>query len=96
MSNLSRYSNDPMLPASSHTMASPSIRHERAGRAATAAAICGNRPVKSLPLRVNRRTPATSRLATMRMPSCFISCSQPGPDGGDLAVVSFALAAFLD
>ena len=37
---------------------------------------------KSFPARVISRTPALSRRAMMRKPSCLISCSQPGPDGG--------------
>jgi len=37
------------------------------------------------PARVISRTPATSRRAIMRKPSCLISCSQPGPEGGALA-----------
>jgi hypothetical protein len=41
--------------------------------------------VKSLPLRVMRRTLLASRRAMMRKPSCLISCSQSGPDGGALA-----------
>ena len=43
-------------------LASLSIRQDRSGRAATAAAASGNRRVKSLPLRVMSRTPAASRL----------------------------------
>jgi hypothetical protein len=35
-------------------------------------------------LRVISRTPAASRRARMRKPSCLISCSQPGPEGGSL------------
>jgi hypothetical protein len=48
-------------------------------------AASGNRVVKSLPWRVINRIPALSRRAMMRMPSCLISCSQPGPLGGALA-----------
>jgi bifunctional non-homologous end joining protein LigD len=48
--------------------------HERAGRAATAAAASGKRPAKSWPFRVRSRTPAASRRAMMRKPSCLISC----------------------
>ena len=65
--------------------ASPSIKHDRAGRAATAEAMEGKRDVKSLPLRVISRTPALPLRARMRKPSCLISCSQSGPDGGALA-----------
>src|SRR6516165_3323453 len=50
-----------------------------------AATMIGKRLVKSLPLRVISRTPAVSRRARMRKPSCLISCSQPGPEGGALA-----------
>jgi hypothetical protein len=69
-------------PFWSVTIASPSIRHERADNAATAAAASGKRPAKSYPLRVRSRTPAASRRAMMRKPSCFISCSQSPPIGG--------------
>jgi hypothetical protein len=72
-------------PFSSQTTASPSITHDRAGRAATAEATRGKRAVKSLPWRVMSRTPAPSRRARMRMPSCSNSCSHPGPEGGALA-----------
>jgi hypothetical protein len=41
--------------------------------------------LKSYPLRVYSRTPLTSRRAMMRKPSCFISCSQSGPNGGSSA-----------
>jgi hypothetical protein len=43
------------------TIASPSIRQERAGRAATAAAACGKRREKSLPFLVSSRTRSPSR-----------------------------------
>jgi len=61
------------------------IRNDFAGRASTAATMIGKRLVKSLPLRVISRTPALSRRAMMRKPSCLISCSQPGPGGGAFA-----------
>ena len=52
----------------------------------TAMAIKGKRLEKSFPARVISRTPALSRRrARMRKPSCLISCSQPGPEGGALA-----------
>ncbi len=54
----------------------PSSRSDRADSAVTASTASGNRAVKSLPWRVIRRTPASSRRAIMRMPSCLISCSQ--------------------
>jgi hypothetical protein len=72
-------------PFSSQTMASPSIRHERAGNLPTAIAINGKRAEKLFPARVISRTPAASRRASRRKPSCLISCSQPGPEGGALA-----------
>src|SRR6516164_7745272 len=50
-----------------------------------AIAMNGNREEKSLPERVISRTPAPSRRAMMRKPSCLISCSQPEPLGGALA-----------
>ena len=67
------------------TIASPSIRNDCAGRAVTAATMTGKRLVKSFPWRVISRTPALSRRAMMRKPSCLISCSQPGPEGGAFA-----------
>ena len=72
-------------PFSSQTMASPSITHERAGSAPTARAMNGNLLLKSCPFRVISRTPALSRLARMRKPSCLISCIQSVPAGGLLA-----------
>ena len=60
-------------PLSSQAMASPSIKQERPGSAATAAAASGTRLVKSFPLRVISRTPAPSRRAMIRNPSCLIS-----------------------
>src|SRR5262249_14156035 len=55
------------------------------GRAATAEAMSGKRAVKSLPLRVMSRTPVEFRRARMRKPSCLISWSQPGSEGGAFA-----------
>jgi hypothetical protein len=72
-------------PFSSQTIASPSIRHDRTGSLPTAVAIKGKRDEKSFPARVISRTPALSRRARMRKPSCLISCSHPGPEGGTLA-----------
>ena len=72
-------------PFSSHTIASPSIRHERTGSLLAAIAIKGKREEKSFPARVISRTPALSRRASMRKPSCLISWSQPGPEGEALA-----------
>ena len=43
------------------------------------------RDEKSFPARLISRTPALSRRARMRKPSCLISWSQPGPEGGALA-----------
>ena len=60
-------------PLWSVTIASPSIRQERAGSAATAATICGKRFEKLLPFLVNSRTPPSARRAMMRNPSCLIS-----------------------
>jgi hypothetical protein len=48
----------------------------------SAAAMYGNRSVKSLPLRVMSRIPVRSRRARMRKPSCFISWDPAGPEGG--------------
>jgi hypothetical protein len=48
-------------PFSSQAIASPSTTQDRAGRPATAAKINGNRPLKSCPLRVMRRTLSASR-----------------------------------
>jgi hypothetical protein len=61
------------------------VRHERAGSAATAATTKGKRLPKSWPLRVKSCTPAVSRRARMRKPSCLISWSQSGPVSGCLA-----------
>ena len=80
-----RINSNTASPLSSQTIASPSIRQERAGSIATAATTSGNRAVKSWPPRVKSRTPAASRGARMRKPSCLISCSQSGPAGGALA-----------
>src|SRR5690242_18036526 len=55
------------------------------GSLPTAIAIKGKRDEKSFPARVISRTPALSRRARMRKPSCLISCNQPGPLGGALA-----------
>ena len=41
----------------------------------------GKRPAKSWPFRLRSRTPAASRRAIMRKPSCLISCSQFPPIG---------------
>ena len=72
-------------PVSSQAMASPSITHERARSAATAAVTSLNRPERSNPLRVINRTLAASLPAMTRKPSCLISCSQLGLAGGCLA-----------
>src|SRR6516165_8747116 len=74
-------------PRSFVTMASPSIRKDCADSAVTAATASGNREVKSLPWRLMKRTPARSRRAIIRKPSCLISWSQPGPEGGAFAEV---------
>src|SRR6516164_7021288 len=66
-------------------LVAPSIKHERTGSLLTAIAIKGKRPEKSFPARVISRTSALSRRARMRNPSCLISCSHPGPEGGALA-----------
>jgi hypothetical protein len=58
---------------------------ERTGSLPTAIAIKGKRDEKSFPARVISRTPALSRRARMRKPSCSILCSQPGPSGSALA-----------
>src|SRR5262249_57986926 len=50
----------------------PSIKHDRAGRAAAAEATSGKRSAKSLPWRVMSRTPAPSRRARMRKPGPFL------------------------
>ena len=60
-------------PLWSQAMASPSIRHERTLNPAIAAAIIGNLPAKSYPLRVTSRTSAPLRWAMIRNPSCLIS-----------------------
>src|SRR5262249_58315873 len=60
-------------------------KEERTGSLRTAVAINGKRDEKSFPARVISRTPALSRRARMRKPSCLISCIQPGPAGGALA-----------
>ena len=65
---------------------SPSTTHERTDKPATAAAIFGERVVKSYPFRENSRTRSPSRRATIRKPSCLISCTQPMPEGGAMAV----------
>ena len=52
---------------------SPSRTHDRTRRFSTAAAIFGNRSVKSVPWRVSRRERSPSRQASMRKPSCLIS-----------------------
>ena len=54
-------------------VASPSIRHERAGNAATAIVTKGKRPARSLLLRVIRRTAPVPSRAIIRKPSCLIS-----------------------
>src|SRR5437868_3002786 len=72
-------------PFSSQTIASPSIKHERTDSLLTTIAIKGKRDEKSFPFRVISRTPAPSFRARMRKPSCLISCSQPGPEGGAFA-----------
>src|SRR6516225_4958498 len=59
--------------------------HDRTGSDLSAMAMNGKRSVKSFPARVISRTPALSRRAMIRKPSCLISWSQPGPLGGDLA-----------
>jgi len=82
---LCRIRSNTARPLALVTMASPSIRNEFAGRAATAAAASGKRLVKSFPLRVINRTPAGPRRARIRSPSCLISCSHFGPEGGALA-----------
>jgi hypothetical protein len=69
-------------PWPSQATASPSIRNERARSAPASSAIRGNRPVRSWPLRVSRRTPAGSRRTIMRKPSSLISWIQSGPEGG--------------
>jgi hypothetical protein len=51
----------------------------------TAIAMSGKWSVKSFPFGVISRTPAPSRRARMRKPSCLISWIQPGPEGGALA-----------
>ena len=56
-----RINSNTARPLSSQAMASPSIKQERPGSAATAAVASGNRLVKSFPLRVISRTPAASR-----------------------------------
>jgi hypothetical protein len=66
-------------------IASPSIKHDRTGSLETAIAMNGNRDEKSFPALVISRTPALSRRASILNPSCLISCSQPGPEGGALA-----------
>src|SRR5215469_5276365 len=53
-------------PRRQQVIASPSIKHDRTGSAATAAAINGKREEKSFPAWVIRRTPALSRRARMR------------------------------
>src|SRR5215472_8163820 len=59
--------------------------HDRTGSDLSAMAMNGKRSVKSFPARVISRTPAASLRARMRKPSCLISCSQPGPEGGAFA-----------
>ena len=80
-----RMSSKTARPLSSVQIASPSMRNERPGSASSAATASGKRDVKSLPWRVNSRTPALSRRAMIRKPSCLISWIQPGPLGGALA-----------
>lgn len=58
---------------SSHTIASPSIKHDRTDNERTAPAISENRLAKLLPFRVKRREVEPSRRARMRKPSCLIS-----------------------
>ena len=62
-------------PFRSVTIASPSMRHERAGRAATAAAASGKRPAKSWPFRVRSRTPAAGNRRPVRTPNDDPSCA---------------------
>lgn len=64
---------------------SQTIRQDQTGSLPMAIAMKGNRPEKSFPARVISRTPALSRRAKIRNPSCFISCGHPGPEGGSLA-----------
>jgi hypothetical protein len=47
-----------------------------------AATISEKRARQSWPLRGNSRTRSPARHAIMRKPSCLISCSHCGPDGG--------------
>ena len=74
-----RISSNTARPLSSQAMASPSIKQERPGSAATAAAASGNRLVKSFPLRVISRTPAASRRARKRSLVGFIEPCLPSP-----------------
>ena len=60
-------------------------RHRSNMTAPAAIATNGKRRVRSLPLRVISRTPAASRRTMIRNPSCFTSCSHPGPEGGALS-----------
>jgi hypothetical protein len=64
------------------TIASPSIVHVFTGRLAIASTMRLKRSAKQYPLREYSRTRDGIRRATMRKPSCLISCTQPGPDGG--------------
>ncbi len=70
------------MPSCRQITASPSIRNERALIVLAASTIAGNRSAQSYPPRVNRRTREPSRRAMSRKPSCLISCTQSGPDGG--------------
>jgi hypothetical protein len=69
-------------PSSRNTTASPSIIASSALTPRTASAILEKRPVKSAPRRLQTVTRLPCFQATMRKPSCLISCSQPGPAGG--------------
>src|SRR5262249_43805847 len=75
------------IPSSSQATASPSMMQERERKRAKASTIKGKRDVRSLPGRLYSRTLAPSLRAMTRKPSCLISCSHRGPEGGLWALV---------
>ena len=74
-------------PLSSQHTASPSMMQERERRPSNASTMSGNRSVRLLPGRLQSRTWSPSLRATRRKPSCLISCSQTGAEGGLSAFV---------
>ena len=75
------------IPLSSQATASPSGINERERRPPNAATISGKRAVRSFPARLYSRARLPSLRATMRTPSCLISCTHSAPVGGCGALV---------